>query len=70
MEPPANLVALLQHYTCGHCANPTPPTLDADDNGIWHIVLLHDQTCPVYLGTVETAPNIARAYQAEAGQKE
>ncbi|MFJ2259930.1 hypothetical protein ACIOKD_16580 [Streptomyces sp. NPDC087844] len=46
-------------YQCGHCNSDT--STRTDDLGIVHLVVHHDDGCPVLNGTLSAAPDAARA---------
>lgn len=51
--------ALAASYRCGHCNSDTG--MHTDDNGIVHVVIHHDDGCPVLTGTLPSAPDVMRA---------
>lgn len=60
-KPPENIRALADAYECGHC--------NADkslwhDGLMWRLTVAHDLTCPVYLGKVSRATQLAAAARA------
>ncbi|WP_411076658.1 hypothetical protein [Streptomyces sp. cmx-10-25] len=59
--PTALVDAVLANYQCGHCNSETTVALDA--NGTAHLLIHHDDGCPVLTGTLSAAPDIARAAQ-------
>jgi hypothetical protein len=54
-----NAEAIAATYQCGHCNSET--SLTADDAGIHHIAVHHDDGCPVLTGALPSAPDVARA---------
>ena len=63
LRPPATITAAARAYQCGHCQSLTgKPRQDPD--GVWHLDVRHDNTCPVINGTVSHAPAGRRALAA------
>jgi hypothetical protein len=61
LRPPADIRALASAYECGHCV------ADKElwhDGLTWRLKVAHDLTCPVYLGHVDRAPQLADAMHA------
>ncbi|WP_405492982.1 hypothetical protein [Streptomyces sp. NBC_00096] len=57
---PAGLVALVvANYRCGHCASETEARTDQHGNP--HLVIHHDDGCPVLAGTLSSLPDTLRA---------
>ncbi|MFF5004108.1 hypothetical protein ACFY3G_14835 [Streptomyces phaeochromogenes] len=54
-----NPTAIAATYQCGHCNSETGTR--TDDLGIVHVVVHHDDGCPVLNGTLSAAPDAARA---------
>ncbi|MEV6833602.1 hypothetical protein AB0N17_03565 [Streptomyces sp. NPDC051133] len=54
-----NAGALAAAYQCGHCSSETSHT--TDDNGIVHVAVRHDDTCPVLAGALSSTPDVVRA---------
>lgn len=46
-------------YQCGHCNSETSTRTDAA--GIVHVVVHHDDGCPVLVGALPSAPDVVRA---------
>lgn len=59
-EPPPNIVDIAAKYTCGHCDS-NPAKIRQDQYGFWHLDVEHDDSCPVYRGTVRDDMDLARA---------
>lgn len=57
--PSALLAALRANYQCGHCSSDT--TVKTDATGTTHVLVHHDDGCPVLTGALSAAPDIARA---------
>jgi hypothetical protein len=57
-----NPLALAAAYTCGHCTSDT--STRTNDRGIVHVVIHHDDGCPVLTGTLSSAPDALRAIAA------
>ncbi|MEY2243197.1 hypothetical protein AB8A21_09675 [Streptomyces sp. BF23-18] len=53
----ARLVAAA--YECGHCTSEIGTR--TDDTGIVHLVVAHDDDCPVLNGTLSAVPDALRA---------
>ncbi|WCD86384.1 hypothetical protein KPP03845_102730 [Streptomyces xanthophaeus] len=57
---PASLVAaIVASYSCGHCNSETEA--HTDHHGNPHLVIHHDDTCPVLEGTLSSLPDTLRA---------
>ncbi|MFC8866382.1 hypothetical protein ACFUAC_01670 [Streptomyces sp. NPDC057148] len=56
---PEHVAAFLANYQCGHCNSETE--IRTDQNGITHLVTHHDDGCPVLVGALSSAPDVARA---------
>lgn len=54
-----NPTLLAAFYRCGHCTSDTEAR--TDDHGIVHVVVHHDDGCPVLTGTLSAAPDTLRA---------
>jgi hypothetical protein len=64
-QPPAAVAAMAATYTCGSCdAEIGRPHLDHD--GIWHMQVHHDESCPVLTGAVSPAHDGIRAMRTAA----
>lgn len=50
---------LAANYRCGHCNSDT--RLTYDDHGMPHLVIEHDDGCPVLTGALTAAPDVLRA---------
>ncbi|MGW4974682.1 hypothetical protein [Streptomyces mirabilis] len=46
-------------YECGHCTSEIG--IRTDDSGITHVVVRHDDDCPVLNGTLSAMPDALRA---------
>jgi hypothetical protein len=46
-------------YCCGHCNSETD--LNTDEAGIVHVVVHHDDGCPVLTGALPSTPDVVRA---------
>lgn len=51
--------ALATTYQCGHCHSETGTR--ADEVGIVHIAVHHDDGCPVLTGALPSTPDVVRA---------
>ena len=57
---PNNLMqAVLTNYQCSHCNSET--TVKHDQHGDAHLLIHHDDGCPVLTGTLSATPDITRA---------
>ncbi|MFJ3978354.1 hypothetical protein [Streptomyces sp. NPDC090021] len=57
---PADLIAhLTANYRCGHCNSETETR--TDPHGFPHLVIHHDDGCPVLEGTLSSLPDTLRA---------
>lgn len=57
--PTSLMNALTANYQCGHCNSDT--TAKVDDAGTVHLLIHHDEGCPVLTGTLSAAPDVLRA---------
>ena len=57
--PTALMQAFLANYQCGHCNSET--SVKHDHTGTAHLLIHHDDGCPVLTGTLTAAHDIARA---------
>jgi hypothetical protein len=65
LRPPITVTAAAHAYRCGHCPSVTgKPHLDGD--GIWHLPIHHNATCPVLSGAVSPVPAGIRCTAAAA----
>jgi len=55
---PADVRSIADAYECGHC--PADKTL-WHDGLMWRLTVAHELMCPVYLGNVDRAPQLADA---------
>jgi hypothetical protein len=65
LRPPATVAASARAYRCGHCQSVTGRPRRATD-GIWHLSVYHDLTCPVLNRAVSPAPSSIRSLSAAA----
>lgn len=57
---PADLIAhIVATYRCGHCNSTTKARTDQHGNP--HLVIHHDDHCPVLTGTLSAIPDTLRA---------
>lgn len=56
---PLLAVLLAANYECGHCTSETDTR--TDEAGVVHVVIRHDDACPVLNGHVSAAGDVARA---------
>ncbi|AVH57773.1 MULTISPECIES: hypothetical protein [Streptomyces] len=55
-----NLASLLTaYYQCGHCTSETDTR--TDESGLMHVVIHHDDGCPVLNGHVSALGDVLRA---------
>jgi hypothetical protein len=60
-RPSAFALAMSAAYQCGHCHSATRAYRDEFGND--HLVVEHDDSCPVLGGTVPSTPDTARAIE-------
>lgn len=61
LRPPEDIRALADAYECGHCI----AGKELRHDGLaWRLSVAHDPTCPVYLGLVDRAPQLADAMRS------
>jgi hypothetical protein len=61
--PALLIAALVCNYQCGHCNSDTE--VRTDQHGNPHLVIHHDDGCPVLTGHISTIPD---TFRAAAGQ--
>ncbi|GAA1557049.1 hypothetical protein [Streptomyces globosus] len=57
--PTAAINRLLANYQCGHCNNTTETR--TDPHGNTHLLIHHDDGCPVLEGAISPLPDTLRA---------
>lgn len=59
-EVPPTIAELAAAYECGHCdSDPIIPWLD--ELGCWHLLIPHNDGCPVRRGVLSDLPDVLRA---------
>lgn len=59
-QPPAEFLEFIRNYQCGHCHGDTME-IYKDEDGLWHGSPVHEDGCPVKVGSVSGIPSFARA---------
>ncbi|WP_405597591.1 hypothetical protein OG741_13950 [Streptomyces sp. NBC_01410] len=57
--PALLIAALLSNYQCGHCDSETEVRHDRHGNP--HLIIHHDDGCPVLTGAISSIPDTVRA---------
>ncbi len=60
LTPPASVRAYRRAYRCSDCASTTGQTY-SDEIGVWHVVIQHDDTCPVLTGVTDPFADVVSA---------
>jgi hypothetical protein len=58
--PPKAIKKFAQQYRCSHCRSSVDGIVK-DPFGIWHVMIGHDDTCPVLRGTLTDVHDAVRA---------
>ncbi|MDX2703949.1 hypothetical protein PV350_13915 [Streptomyces sp. PA03-6a] len=55
------IARMVSNYSCGHCTGEVVELATEEATGMLHARIEHDEGCPVLAGTLDAAPDFARA---------